>query len=104
MSFLAYFILVVTFLGLGTLTASVLPTRGARIGLGTMLFLALLVDTTWIITPLVEWSATLIDAIWIGAFGLVFFVAAMMASYYSGIVNQPVWMWPSSRDFMFMWS
>ncbi|MBN1565374.1 MAG: hypothetical protein JXA10_16125 [Anaerolineae bacterium] len=102
MSFLAYLILVVIFLGLGTLTASILPTRGARIGLGTVLFLALLVDATWFIVPLVGWSADLIDVIWIVAFGVVFIVAAMMASYYSGVSDQPTWTWPSSRDFMAM--
>jgi hypothetical protein len=102
MSFLAYLILVVAFLGFGTLTASILPTRGARIGLGTVLFLALLVDTTWVVVPLVDWSAALVDAIWIGVFGVVFFVAAMMASYFSGAINQPAWTWPSARDLMCM--
>ncbi len=102
MSFLAYLILIVTFLGLGTLTASLLPTRGARIGLGAVLFLALLVDVTWFITPLMEWSASLSDAIWMGVFGLIFVGAAMVASYYSGATHQAIWTWPSARDFLFL--
>lgn len=102
MGFLAYLALVGICLGLGILVASMLPTRGARIGLGAVLFLAIIVDASWFIAPLTDWSPALMDVIWLVVFGLAFLGAAMTASYYSGTVNQPRWTWPSSRDFMFM--
>ena len=70
MTLVAYLVLVCVLLGLGTLVASILPTGGARIGLGAVLFLAVVVDATWFFAPMGGWSAALGDAAWVGAFGL----------------------------------
>lgn len=102
MGFVVYLALVGICLGLGILTASILPTRGARIGLGAVLFLAVIVDVTWFIVPLTGWSTALVDGVWLVVFGVAFLSAAMTSSYYSGVVGQPRWSWPSSRDFLFL--
>jgi hypothetical protein len=102
MAVVAYLVLLILLLGVGTLVASILPTRGARIGLGAVVFLALIVDVTWLIAPLVGWSPALADAVWIGVFALVGLGAAMIASYYRGTVGKPAWTWPGVRDILFM--
>jgi hypothetical protein len=102
MSIIAYLLLVIFVLGVGTLVASILPTRGARIGLGAVVFLALIVDLTWLFAPLTDWSPGLMDAVWIGVFALVVLGAAMVASYYRGTVGKPAWTWPSQRDVLFL--
>ncbi|HVO69636.1 MAG TPA: hypothetical protein VMT24_06305, partial [Aggregatilineaceae bacterium] len=102
MDFLAYLLLLAVLLGLGTLVASILPTRGARIGLGAVLFLALVVDSTWFVAPLLEWSPGLADAAWIGAFLAVTLGAAQAARYYRRVSRLPAWTWPSTRDLIFL--
>ena len=102
MAVLAYGLLLAFLLGTGTLVASIIPTRGARIGLGTVVLLAAVVDSTWLIAPLNGWSPALVDSLWIGVFALVAFSAAMTASYYRGTVGKPNWTWPSARDALFM--
>jgi hypothetical protein len=102
MGFLAYLVLLAVLLGLGTLVASILPTRGARIGLGAVLFLALVVDGTWFVAPLLDWSPGLADAAWIGAFLAVTFSAAQAARYYRRVSRLPAWTWPSTRDLLFL--
>jgi hypothetical protein len=102
MAFLAYLFLITFLLGVGTLIASIIPTRGARIGLGAAVFLVLMVDSTWVIAPVIGWSPALIDAIGIGVFALIVLGAAMIASYYRGTTGQPAWIWPSARDVLFM--
>jgi hypothetical protein len=102
MDFLAYLILVALLLSLGTLVASILPTRGARIGLGAVLFLALIVDGTWFFAPLLDWSPGLADAVWIGTFIAIAFGAAMAARYYRRASRLPAWTWPSARDLIFL--
>jgi hypothetical protein len=102
MSFLAYIVLVVVLLGMGTLIATMLPTRGARIGLGAVVFLALIVDSMWFVAPLAEWSPVLGDVVWLGVFAVVVFGAWVMADYYSTVIGQPVFTWPSERDLTFM--
>ena len=102
MAVIAYLVLMAFLLGVGTLVASILPTRGARIGLGAVVFLALIVDGTWIAAPIIGWSPALMDAVWIGVFALIGLGAAMTASYYRGTVGQPVWTWPSGRDGLFL--
>ncbi len=96
----AYLLLVIFVLGVGTLVASILPTRGARIGLGAVVFLALIVDVTWLVAPVIGWSPGLMDGVWIGVFALIVLGAAMTASYYRGAVGRPAWTWPSQRDIM----
>jgi len=103
MSILAYLILTVVLLGIGTLIASILPTNGARIGLGVVLYLALIVDATWFIAPLTEWSPFLMDMVWLVAFALAVIGAAAAALYYQkASPNQPAWRWPSRRDITFL--
>jgi hypothetical protein len=102
MAVIAYLLLVIFVLGVGTLVASILPTRGARIGLGAVVFLALIVDVTWLFAPLIDWSPGLADAVWIGVFALIVLGAAMIASYYRGTIGKPAWTWPSQRDILFL--
>jgi hypothetical protein len=102
MDFLAYLILVAVLLGLGTLVASFLPTRGARIGLGAVLFLALVVDGTWFVAPLIGWSLGLADAVWIGAFIVIALGAFTVARYYRRVSRLPAWTWPRARDLIFL--
>ena len=104
MAVIAYLLLVIFVLGVGTLVASILPTRGARIGLGAVVFLALIVDVTWFFAPLIDWSPGLADAVWIGAFALIVLSAAMTASYYRATIGKPAWTWPSERDVMFLFA
>ena len=99
---IAYLVLVIVLLGIGTLVASILPADGARIGLGTVLFLAAVVDATWFAAPLVGWSAALADAVWIGAFGVVGLLAWIAALYYRNAFPRARWRWPSERDFAFL--
>lgn len=100
MSVVAYLLLVIFVLGVGTLVASILPTRGARIGLGAVVFLALIVDVTWLVAPVIGWSPVLADGVWIGVCALIVLGAAMTASYYHGAVGKPAWTWPSRRDLL----
>jgi hypothetical protein len=102
---LAYLILLVVLLGAGMLVASILPTRGARIGLGAVLFLALVVDATWFAAPLVGWSPFLADLVWIGVFAAIALITGIVALYYYwnvSVIPQPAWTWPSARDGMFL--
>lgn len=98
-SLLVYAIFTGLLLGAGTLAASGLPGRGARIGLGAGLFLALAIDVTWIVAPLVGWSRGLADAALGGTFALVVLVALSRAYHYQGRGDLPRWTWPSARDF-----
>jgi hypothetical protein len=102
MVFLAYILLVAFLLGSGTLVASIIPTRGARIGLGAVVFLSLIVDGTWFVAPLVDWSPALVDAVWFGVLALIVLGAVMTASYFRGTTGKPAWAWPSARDVLFM--
>ncbi|NLX10496.1 MAG: hypothetical protein GXY36_12645 [Chloroflexi bacterium] len=102
MSLLVYLILVVVALGAGTLAASLLPTRGARIGLGAALFLALIVDGTWFAAPLAGWSVSLASAIWLVAFALVVIGASVAARRYTRHPDLPAWVWPGGRDLAFL--
>jgi hypothetical protein len=102
MIILAYLVLLVILLGIGILVASILPTRGARIGLGSVLFLALVVDGMWFVAPLAEWSSSLGDRVWLGAFALVALGAGAVALYYRDSADQPAWTWPSDRDVAFL--
>lgn len=99
---LAYALIIAGLLSVGILVASILPTAGARIGLGAVAFVALVVDGTWLLAPGLDWSASLVDAVAIGVFGVIGLVAAMTASYYRGAVGEPAWVWPSSRDIAFL--
>ncbi|NLF74446.1 MAG: hypothetical protein GX573_02015 [Chloroflexi bacterium] len=98
MTLVAYLVLVCVLLGLGTLVASILPTGGARIGLGAVLFLAVVVDATWFFAPMGGWSAALGDAAWVGAFGLAGLLAWLTALHYRGEPDQTPWHWPGERD------
>lgn len=105
MSILAYLVLMVVLLGIGTITASILPTRGARIGLGSVLFLALVVDITWFLAPLIDWSPELGDGAWVGTFALIAVVAVAVAGYYgreTWLPGAPSWTWPSDRDILLL--
>ena len=102
MSILAYALLVASFLGIGTLASSILSAQGARIGLGAVAFLALVVDATWLLAPGLGWSSDLIDVLVIAAFGVVVLAAAMTESYYRGTPAQERWTWPSARDLAFL--
>jgi hypothetical protein len=104
MAVIAYLLLVIFVLGVGTLVASILPAHGARIGLGAVVFLALLVDVTWLFAPLIDWSPGLADAAWIGVVALIVLGAAMTASYYRATIGKPAWTWPSQRDIMFLFA
>ncbi|MBI5957325.1 MAG: hypothetical protein HY866_01225 [Chloroflexi bacterium] len=98
MIFLAYLLLAAILLGAGTLTASFLPTRGARIGLGAVVFLAVVVDSTWFAAPLVNWSPALADRAWAGALALISVSALLAATYYRRRPTLPAWTWPSQHD------
>ncbi len=98
MIIVAYVLLVAVLFGAGTLLASILPARGARIGLGTVALVALVVDGTWVLAPRLGWSAGLVDAVALSVFAVAVFSAAMTASYYRGTVGEPAWRWPSGRD------
>ncbi len=102
MIFWAYLITMGVFLGAGTLTASLLPTRGARVGLGAVLFLALVVDMSWALAPLFGWTARLTDVVWAGVFAAVVLGAGMLASYHHGTHATGGWRWPSRRDVIFL--
>lgn len=102
MIFLAYLVLIVVLLGTGTLAASILPVRGARIGLGAILFLALIVDGTWLAAPVFDWSPALADNIWIGAFALIGSGALLVARHYDHRADLSPWAWPSLRDLAFL--
>lgn len=101
MDVLAYLLLVLSLLGVGTLIASSISARGARIGLGAVLFLALVVDTTWVLVPLIGWSARLVDAIWIALFTLVA-VAAILSALRRHDPPSATFRWPSRRDVLFL--
>ena len=98
----AYLITIGVFLGMGILTATLLPTRGARVGLGAILFLALIVDISWGSASLLGWTARLFDGVWGGVFAAVVLGAAMLASYHHGTRGQTGWHWPSRRDAAFL--
>jgi len=98
MAFLAYLLLLGVLLGLGTLAASVIPARGARLGLGAAVALALVVDSTWLIAPLTGWSPPLGDAAWLGALALVGMGALLVARHFTRHADSPPWQWPSRRD------
>ena len=98
----AYLIAVGVFLGTGTLTAILFPTRGARVGLGAILFLAFIVDVSWMVAPVLGWTARLSDGVWIGLFATVVLGAGMLASYHHGTRGQGHWRWPSRRDVAFL--
>jgi hypothetical protein len=100
--FLAYLLLTVAFLGVGTRVALVIPTRSTRIGLGAVVFLALIVDGTWLIAPVIGWSSALTDGVWVGLLVLVMVAAAVSVKYPSGFLGQPVRTWPSARDLTFL--
>ena len=68
MDFAAYLLLAGVLIGLGTLAAAAMPARGLRIGLGAVAALAAVVDLTWLLAPLIGWSAGLGDAAWIIVF------------------------------------
>ncbi len=102
MTILAYLLLLAVLLGVGTLAASIFPMRGARIGLGAVLFLALVVDGTWFAAPLVGWSPAWGDAAWTGAFVLIAVSAGLAARHYRRVVGLPRWTWPSPRDLAFL--
>ncbi len=102
MVIMGYVVLLAVLLGIGTLVASILPARGARIGLGAVLFLALFVDTTWFVSPLVDWSAPLIDLVLVAIFGLIVLLAVITALIYSRRFLEPEWIWPSDQDILFL--
>jgi hypothetical protein len=107
MSVLAYLVLAAILLGIGALAASILPTRGARIGLGAGLFLALVVDSTWLLAPIGGWLPRLGDAAWLGMFILIAGAALAAAVHYStpqnrtGAPDAP-WQWPTGHDYAFL--
>ena len=102
MNFLAYLLLTAVCLGVGTLVASVIPTRGTRIGLGAVVFLALIVDGTWFLAPVTGWSPALADAVWVGVLALVLLAVIANAPYRVGVFGHPVRSWPSTRDLTFL--
>lgn len=102
MIFLAYLVLIAILLGAGLLVASMLPSRGARIGLGAVVFLALAVDGTWIAAPWAGWSPALANGVWIGAFVLIGSGALFAARHYQARHDLPSWTWPSLRDLSFL--
>ncbi|MBN1680334.1 MAG: hypothetical protein JW966_08570 [Anaerolineae bacterium] len=102
MSVAAYFLLVAFLLGAGTLVASSLPTRGARIGLGAVVFLALVVDSTWLLAPLAGWSVALADGVWLLVFAVVALVASLTAVHYDAVPHAPAWSWPGLRDLVML--
>ena len=96
---LVYAIFLGLLLGAGTLAASGLPGRGARIGLGAALTLALAIDAIWLFAPLAGWSSALADAAWVGVFALIVLIALSRSYHYQSRPNLPRWTWPSARDF-----
>ncbi len=95
---LVYAIFIGLLLSAGTLAASGLPGRGARIALGAALMLALAIDATWLFAPLDGWSHGLGDAAWAGVFALIVLIALSRAYHYQSRPDLPRWMWPSARD------
>ncbi|WP_119065966.1 hypothetical protein [Aggregatilinea lenta] len=102
MSVLAYLALAAILLGIGVLAASILPTRGARVGLGTVLFLALVVDSTWLLAPVGGWLPRLGDAAWLGMFLLIAGAALTTAVHYNAAPERTAWLWPTGRDVAFL--
>lgn len=95
---LVYAIFIGLLFGVGTLAASALAGGGARIALGAALVLALGIDATWLLAPLIGWSRGLADAVWAGTFALVALVALSRAYHYQSRPDLPRWTWPSARD------
>lgn len=102
MDILVYLVLVGVLLGLGLLAATIFPLRGARIGLGAVVFLALIVDGTWFLAPLVGWSARLADGVWLIAFVLLAAGALGSSAYYRQRPHLSGFEWPSRRDGLFL--
>ncbi len=107
MSVLAYLVLAAILLSVGVLAASILPTRGARIGLGAGLFLALVVDSTWLLAPVGGWLPRLGDTAWLGMFILIAGAALAAAVHYNTSPNRfepsrTAWRWPTGRDVAFL--
>jgi hypothetical protein len=102
MNFLAYLVLITVLLSVGSLVAVVIPTRGTRLGLGAVVFLALIVDGTWLIAPITAWSSALADAVWVGVLALVLLAVAANTKYRGGIIGQPARTGPSARDLTFL--
>lgn len=98
MALLVYLALLAFLLVVGVLAASVLPARGARIGLAATAFLALTVDLTWLLAPASGWSPQMADAIAVGALLLLVGGALVMAEQYRLMAGLPRWGWPSGRD------
>jgi hypothetical protein len=101
-SFLAYLMLTAAFLGVGTRVALVIPTRGTRIGLGAVVFLALIVDGTWLIAPVMGWSSALTDGVWAGMLALLIVAVAVSVKYPSGFLGRPIRTRPGARDLSFL--
>lgn len=97
-----YLLLLALLLGTGTLTATLLPSRGGRVGLGAILFLALIVDATWIAAPLHTWSAGLADAVWAGVLAVVAILALLRALVLRRRPTAVPWTWPTRRDLAFL--
>jgi len=93
MHFLAYLLLIGVWLSLGLLVAIALPTRGLRVGLGTLTALAAAIDLTWFVAPLIGWSARLGDAAWIAAF-----LGALGLALSRPQMTAHGWQTPSPRD------
>ncbi len=93
MDFAAYLLLTGVLLGLGTLAAAALPVRGLRIGLGAVAALAAVVDLTWLLAPLIGWSAGLGDAAWIAVFAAATGLALRRQRH-----TPDGWDWPPARD------
>jgi hypothetical protein len=93
MDALAYLLLIGVLLGLGILAAAALPTPGLRVGLGAVAALAAIVDLTWLLAPLIGWSAGLGDAAWIAVF-----VAATGLALRRQRSAPDRWHWPPARD------
>lgn len=102
MSVLVYVALAAILLGVGVLAASVLPTRGARIGLGAVTFLALVIVSMWLLAPVGGWLARLGDAAWLGMFTLVAGLALATAVHYHATPDRQPWPWPTWRDVAFL--
>jgi hypothetical protein len=102
MSVLAYLFLIIFLLGMGALVASSLPTRGARIGLGAVLVLALVVDVTWVLAPLMEWSPALGDAAWLIVFLMVLAGAWTASVHHGSATGLPAFSWPGRHDLVFL--
>jgi hypothetical protein len=102
MALLIYGFLIVIMLGAGILFASAIPARSARVGLGTVFFLGLVVDITWLAAPMFDWSTGLGDAAWLIAFAIAGISAWLAAWYHLGATGQPPWPWPTGRDTAFL--